>query len=334
MKALAHAYSLQLLRFSGNRSGALMVGVCAAVLTLTGCSRGVVGSDIAANGDWTRKVELHGPPPDKTGGMLPIPKLEESFVIPKAPWTVTKTTTDQGDVITCKRALSLGESLKRDVVCKAKTESGYVEAMDNECSVKQTAPGEYTYREVLHWSGPKPKQMIELDAVAHLKALLPASIATDASVRRVAESVTREFGLLLLGPPDPLITTIFTQVMMNPELAMHRISDRLVDGIDRALKTEYGNKLTDVQRRTVVEKLLKAAMDSTTQKANIDPTKAPNSKDAGVGVALMFSVKLPGKIISTNGNIDRSSNEVYWGLYPEAASFGQDIVLTATCRAK
>jgi hypothetical protein len=46
-------------------------------------------------------------------------------------------------------------------------------------------------------------------------------------------------------------------------------------------------------------------------------------------VPLLFAARCPGRILSTNGQYDESNNEVFWALYPEAATF-EDVVLTAT----
>jgi hypothetical protein len=100
-----------------------------------------------------------------------------------------------------------------------------------------------------------------------------------------------------------------------------------------ALESEYGDKMTLQQRQSTVKKLVESVFKSTTEKTNVDPTKGPDKENSSL-TALTFSVKMPGKIISTNGDLDKLTNEIYWGMYPEAASIGQEIVLTATCQAK
>ena len=42
----------------------------------------------------------------------------------------------------------------------------------------------------------------------------------------------------------------------------------------------------------------------------------------------MFIFKSPGKLISTNGEVDEFAAEIYWALFPEAASL-QPVTLTA-----
>ena len=42
----------------------------------------------------------------------------------------------------------------------------------------------------------------------------------------------------------------------------------------------------------------------------------------------MFIVKTPGRIVSSNGEVDDLSGEVFWALFDAAASV-QDVVMTA-----
>ena len=166
-----------------------------------------------------------------------------------------------------------------------------------------------------------------------LKDALPPAIGTDANIHKLGDRLGKEFILVLMGPPEPLFTTILSQIMMSPDLAQHKFSSKFGDIIDKVLSEEFGDKLSDKDRLKAVQKLTESAFKSTASKANQDPSKAkPN--DASAGSSLTFAVKLPGKILSTNGNIDKLTNEVYWGMYPEAASVGNDIVLTASCQAK
>jgi hypothetical protein len=229
--------------------------------------------------------------------------------------------------------MKLGETASHDVVCKAKVDGKAIEVAVNECSVKEVSPGVYNYKETIRWTGPKPKSFVDMDEAKTLKAALPQALATDASVKRLADNLAKSVILTMMGPPDPLITEIMSQLMMNPDLAQHKISARLGDGLDSALQAEFGNKMTAEQRRATIQKLVETVFQSTAASTNVDPAKGPN-KDNSSMTALTFSVKMPGKIISTNGTLDKLTNEVYWGMYPEAASIGQDIVLTASCQAK
>jgi hypothetical protein len=43
---------------------------------------------------------------------------------------------------------------------------------------------------------------------------------------------------------------------------------------------------------------------------------------------LIFIVKAPGRVVSSNGEVDELTGEVFWGMFSEAAAF-KDLVLTA-----
>jgi hypothetical protein len=43
---------------------------------------------------------------------------------------------------------------------------------------------------------------------------------------------------------------------------------------------------------------------------------------------LMFIVQPPGKVISTNGEIDEFTGEIFWAMFEGAATY-QDVVMTA-----
>ena len=92
-----------------------------------------------------------------------------------------------------------------------------------------------------------------------------------------------------------------------------------------------GDKLSMQERRACVRKIIENITNGLTQKTNAgaDPTKAGAKPDFGDAAltALTFSVKLPGKIVSTNGERDDFNREVYWSVYPQAAVLG-DVEMT------
>jgi hypothetical protein len=47
-------------------------------------------------------------------------------------------------------------------------------------------------------------------------------------------------------------------------------------------------------------------------------------------VPLTFAVNMPGSVVATNGELDPTTGEIFWGLYCGAAMI-EDVVLTATC---
>lgn len=302
-------------------------------LFTSGCARSTVTTTVKADGSWTRTVAFHGPSTDKQG-FGPGTKLEDVFAMPSGgPWTVTKDKKEDEIVYTATRQLHAGDIQKQDMAIKEKINGQNGIVMINEADVKETSPGVFTYREVLHWQGPKPKDLVDKDQLQLVKSALPPELATDANVAKTTEAISRTMGLLLLGPPDPLITHLFSEIMMNPDLAEHQLSVRMQEPVDKILVEQYGDKLTLAQRQAFLKKLASDIFTSSQSKLNAKtkPDPANNSLDDMNFVALTFNVKLPGKILSTNGEVDRLSNEAFWGVYPEAAAYG-DIVLTASCQ--
>jgi hypothetical protein len=102
---------------------------------------------------------------------------------------------------------------------------------------------------------------------------------------------------------------------------------------DKALLEKFGERIPAAERLAMTRKLI-AAMEPVFDVRNDAKTKAeagpPGQSDSeGSFVALTFVAKLPGKVVSTNGEIDEVNGEVFWALYDMAAA-AEDVVLTAT----
>jgi hypothetical protein len=96
----------------------------------------------------------------------------------------------------------------------------------------------------------------------------------------------------------------------------------------KALEEQFGDRMTPGQRRDVTLKLIQASFAQAEPKAP-EPSAGPPTVKGGSGLTpLMFTVKSPGKVISSNGELDELTGEVYWALFPPAASL-KPIVLTA-----
>ena len=65
-------------------------------------------------------------------------------------------------------------------------------------------------------------------------------------------------------------------------------------------------------------------------KSKADPGKADQNNDPTEMIPLTFSVKLPGKIISSNGELDAFSGEVYWAMFAISPTL-EDVTMTAIC---
>jgi hypothetical protein len=203
----------------------------------------------------------------------------------------------------------------------------------NRVSVRQVSPGRYVYSETLHWTGEVPANMHKFDikVTDMVRAALPVEMATDENVSFIANTFSREFDLAMVGPPSPLIHRL-PMLMSAPEVFVRLVTRRAGKGLLAALKDKYGDKMSAQQRLALTQKLIQGITDEMKESGPGqagDPKSSENSKNS-TGASLFVSVKLPGKVVETNGIADPFSGEITWSLYPEAAAFG-DVTLTATC---
>ncbi|HZO87237.1 MAG TPA: hypothetical protein VFB38_02790 [Chthonomonadaceae bacterium] len=308
-----------------------LAAVCAALAG--GCARSTVTTTINPNGSWVRQDAFHATASDEKGFNLGV-KLEDVFFLPSGvTWKVTRAKKGDEVAYTAERTLQAGETLKQDIAWKGEDKAAQTSALGNEVTVRQVAPGRYEYREVLHWQGKLPKEVTELDPqlLAAVKGALPPALATDANAKETAQIVNREFLRMLFGPRDPMMISFFAQILMSPDLMERRVMSRIGGAVSKALEEKFGAQLPPEERRAVAIKIMTAAFNSaqTKVKSQAKPEAAAGANSAP-SPSLTFIVKMPGKIVDTNGEVDEFTGEVYWSFYPQAAALG-DVILTATC---
>ena len=291
--------------------------LCLAVLA--GCARARVTTEIHPDGSWTRTDVMTGQ--KKAEGSM-APSIEETFVIPSGnTWKATDSAKDSDVITTFVRKIAAGGSLKGDISVREDKASEKLK-MVNEVTVTRVGPHRYEYRETLRWTGDPPKDSASNpEDIAQIKALLPKNLATDANAKALAN---RAFALatpMMWGPGDPLLGI----TMLHPDLAERRLRQRIGALLLKALEQQFGNQITEPERRELARKLIDTTFNAT-KPAKPDPS-AP-SQDSGNLTPLLFVLRAPGKLISSNGEVDELSGEVYWGLFPEAAAV-QPVVLTA-----
>jgi hypothetical protein len=160
--------------------------------------------------------------------------------------------------------------------------------------------------------------------LAQLKAALPKALATDESARAIAAKTAVLAIPMMFGPSDPLLAL----GLMHPDLAARRASQRIGALLMKAMEEQFGDKMQPAERREVTVKLIDAVF-SKAKPAKPDPAAGPPSGKNNTGLTpLMFVVKTNGKVISSNGEKDELTGEVYWAMFPEGASL-QPVVLTA-----
>jgi hypothetical protein len=203
--------------------------------------------------------------------------------------------------------------------------------LSNTVTVREIEPGKLEYKEVIRWNGPKPKDMETADPemVEKLRKAMPPALTNDPGVPRVTLRAQKELFTLILGPGDPLLPLL----MFHQELAEYRMMSRVAGALHRALIAEYGDRLTEADRKKIAAVLMNDMTGSVTDKTKKPPSPGSDpSTDMSnsMPVAMLFRVKMPGKVISTNGQWDPETGEVIWPMYSLAPSMG-DVTLTAIC---
>jgi len=261
------------------------------------------------------------------------PSLEDTFAVPSgAEWKSSTEKKNEERTLTWERVLVAGASLDGDVSVKADP-AGKLKLV-NHVTVTRLAPRRFEYRETLHWKGDRTNipGKIKPEDVAKIKAALPTPLATDANVRALADKTAELSIPLLFGPGDPLLA----MGLMHPDLAVRRAGQRMGALMVKALEDQFGDKLTPAERRDVARKIIQETFSmaaSTPKMGSGNPSPGATQVNGSGFAPLLFIVKSPGRVISSNGEVDDLTGEVFWGLFPEAAAF-QDVVLTAVVEAE
>lgn len=313
----------------------------ACIAFLSACTRARVTTELHSDGTFTRTVVLTGQPKQENG--MQMPTLEDTFVFPSgvgwklldapkqtAPVSavhVSSSVAKPGEMTkTFERLFASGSTSKGDLSIVA----GKSKALElvNEATVTKVGPNRYEYKETLRWVGRPPDQPEPTaEEMEQIKAVLPKELATDENVRALSQRTHRLAIPLMFGPSDPLLA----QGWLHPELAERRILQRAGALMSKALEEQFGDKLTPEQRHELVKRTIQGTLNAS-KPSQPDPA-ASSTKDNGSLTPLMFVLRAPGKLISSNGEYDDFSGEVFWALYPEAASL-QPVVLTAVYEVK
>lgn len=335
----------------------------AAAACLTGCARSVVTTEVQKDGSWKRTLKLYAaaPAPEGEQGGAPIPgseTLDRAFVLVKGPEWKTSRALEKDpnaekaqenpfggmgktEVFTAERTMGAGETIDHDVSLKSSDAAMKASVVVNTVRVKEIAPGRFEYREILRWKGPKtePLQMHNIpvtDAkmLQEIKTLLPPALATPKKMQALAQHLTQGMWRLMFGPNDPLIADMF-QLMMFPDMIVPKMTRSFNLLFYRALEQTYGAALSEEKRREITRRMAQAQVNALKGQASEkaaagppDPNAAQNKE--GTFVAMTYTVRMPGRIVEANGEIDPIMNEVYWTFYSPAAMAG-DVELRAVC---
>jgi hypothetical protein len=294
------------------------------IALLTGCGRARVTTEIRSGGAWTRTVVLTGQV-KKEGQMDMSSSVDDLFLVPSGPgWKSSTTKKDSNETITFEKTFAVGApgaALKGDLSIKG--DDGKPRLV-NEVSVTRLAPRRFEYRETLRWTGPATGMTMKPEDLADLKAALPKALATDENVRGIADKMAVLIMPMLFGPGDPLLAI----GLLHPDLAQRRASARIGSLMLKVLEEQFGDKMTLAERRAITVKLIENSFAQAKPKPPDAAAGPPSGKGGAELTPLMFILKSPGKVISSNGEFDELTGEVYWALFPPAATF-KPVVLTA-----
>jgi hypothetical protein len=315
---------------------------------------------VGRDGTWTRRAAYIVSDIDLGAGADKSKKdsVSEAFALPSGEgWKLTRQQTKDEKRVIAERTLPLGQSIENDIMVKEAPKVTPPPMPDadgkpgvkttrlddppqtpktlssNTATVRQVSPGRLAYTETIHWTGEMPTNMHKLDEkeTALVRAALPPALATDENVTFIAESFSREFYLALIGPPSPLMHRL-PMLMSAPEVFGRLVSRRIGGALLASLEKKFGDRLTVAQRRRIAAQLIERMTDEIRASG---PSQASDAHGADAnqnssGASIFLSVKLPGRVVETNGIADAFNGDISWSFYPEAAAFG-DITLTATC---
>ncbi|WP_309707730.1 hypothetical protein [Armatimonas sp.] len=308
------------------------------MLVSSGCARIGTRTDVKPDGSFVRTVVYRGSAPS-TDGFSMAPALDDLIAPPRTPgWKVTRETDPKSEnkselIVTATRAFPAGETLSDDLALKSPPKKDAPKGtpptmiLGNTLSVRTLPDGKLEYREVIRWRGPKPTELATPDS--ELMTLLAATLPTldKAGQATLTLHLQQSLWRALFGPGEPLLGLLIT----HPELGEFKLKRHLGASVDTELKGALGEKLSEPERRTAVQKIVAAitndVKDKTKKQANAGPG---GDKNDDALVAMLIKAKLPGKLLQTNGEEDPATGEIVWGFFSQAAAAG-DVVLTAIC---
>lgn len=291
------------------------------VTLLAGCANTSTTTTLRSDGSYTRTIKF-----TVQKSMGEEASLDKVFKLPSgAQWKVK--TTDDKDKIESVLTMEakVGDAPLSDLQVKTKTGFQVV----NSFAVTEPTPGQFEYKETFTWKGKPDKNPEESLAQmrASLKKLLPAD-TSDATITAIATDMRGDIWKLMFGPGDPMLLSLFT----NPEFAAKKLGTAIGKSLASSLDKRVPTWGTEESRRAAVRKfVVELTADDLLKKP--DPEKQSEQDDSNGPIPMYVCVKVPGKIVETNGEFDPISGDVYWALYPEAAQLGP-VTLRVLCEAK
>lgn len=280
---------------------------------LVGCASTSSTATVNADGSWSRTLKLTTREAPNLGGESQE-KKPDIFAIPTAAeWTKSEENKEGEKSTILKRTFTAGEGPVTDIVVKDKNGTKF----KNFVVVRKLDGNRIEYYEKIVMVGPKPAKTEQETQtfIKEMKDALPAGKATDEDLMAIGKKTEVALTRLLFGPDDHL----FGSMLTNIDGTVRRIRSKIGTIEGRILAEQFGSRLSQAEIDATVKKLL-AKFDSPDafdmkKTAGSEPPDQNDSNFIGMSVA----VKLPGKVVETNGEIDSYTGEVFWDFLSNSA---------------
>lgn len=295
------------------------------VFFVTGCTGSSSTSTVNSDGTWTRTIKLATRDGVSVGGGKSTPKLTDIFKLPvDKEWTRTDKQINGEFSTTLSRKMKIDDAPLTDIVIKDKKGTQY----KNFVLVRKLDGNRWEYYEKVIFVGDASKRdssewkQIEQE----VKAALPKGIATEEDIKEICSRTETAMIRQVVGPDDHL----FGLLIINVDGARRRFRSKFAVIEERVLAEVLGNRLTEDEREKAIKTML-AKLD----KKGVDETFVQTTSTSGSAnstlVGISSVVKLPGKILETNGTVDEYTGEIYWDFTSTSADAGV-IELRAVCQ--
>ena len=275
---------------------------------LAGCSHTSSESTVNADGSWSRSLKL-----TVSKGMTDD-KWADIFAMPGTDWSKSEEIKDSEKITVLKRNFKPGTEPVTDIIIREKETT----KLKNFVMVRKLDGNRLEYYEKIVFLAPNgEKQQKETDQyIQEMKKYMPAGMASDEDYKAMAKKTSTALIRILLGPEDHMFGTL----LLNPDGAARRLRSKLGVLENKVLIDQFGGKMTEDERNGVIKKMLQSFDKETmigSTKPSTNPDQANQSQTDFVGMSV--SVKLPGKVIETNGEIDGFTGEVFWDFASNSA---------------
>lgn len=304
----------------------LPVLLTVAAIALTGCMRANTETTISDNGAWTRTVKFVIPKED----MMGKPATFDAVVdLPKGPeWQTNQVTEKENLVFTGTRKANLGETITDDLRIKQKEKP----ALSNTVTVRDLGNGRFEYIETITYIGEKTTGMKGSRDELHgmLRESLGDVKITEDQLTAITDAAMVDLWRIIFGPTRPLMPTL----AMHPDLGERELRRAFGKTMDAQFERQLSTQMDKDARLRAIRTLM-TKMDS---EKIMGPAREETEASGGEGgndglISMTTVVKLPGRIIEANGEIDEVSGEVFWAFYSESPIIGP-LVLRAVCEVK